>query len=130
MSDSQMLPADKVREQVFEVLDDIQHGRHDWPKTIYVLKETLGVLPAPSVLTMGRVEWDDEEHHLAEADTKAAGKVVMLSQDVGDDGEPDGWITCSIGGVAETFPKHQLAPTGRKFLLYPGYAEPADGTPK
>lgn len=63
--------------------------------------------------TMADVEWDDDEHYLAEAETNGV-KVVMLAQH-GD------VIRCiqppNAGGIVVGLPRQELTPTGRRYTL-------------
>ncbi|MCG7247476.1 hypothetical protein MHK03_05995 [Corynebacterium simulans] len=72
----------------------------------YILSHT----PAP---TMAEVEWDDDKHYLAEAETNGV-KVVMLAQH-GD------VIRCiqppNAGGIVVGLPRQELTPTGRRYTL-------------
>lgn len=83
--------------------------------------ELANILPAPiAPTTMAEIEWDDEEHHLAEATAAWSeghpSNVVMLAK-FGK------WITvCQsdsyYSGLRELRPDI-LTPTGRKFRLVP-----------
>lgn len=74
-----------------------------------VIKKAL--LPIPPE-TMAEVEWDDEKHYLADAETESGVKVIMLSQS-GD------FIRCiqppNAGDVVIGFPREELTPTGRHY---------------
>lgn len=72
-------------------------------------------LPPKPQPTMAEVEWDDEEHYLAEAEYIDCGKVIMLYRD-----EDDGLIQCQIiGGKHSAFFAYSgnLTPTGRRYTL-------------
>ena len=73
------------------------------------------ILATTTPQTMAEVEWDDEEHYLAEAEYIDCGKVIMLYRD-----EDDGLIQCQIiGGKHSAFFAYSgnLTPTGRRFTL-------------
>lgn len=81
--------------------------------TIKYIINTLekSLLPKPK-RTMAEIQWDNEEHYLAEAETEDGIKVVMLSQN-GD------FIRCiqppNAGDVVMGLPKKDLTPTGRYY---------------
>lgn len=62
--------------------------------------------------TMAEVEWDDELHYMAEAETEDGIKVVMLSQS-------RDFIRCiqppNAGDVVIGLPREELTPTGRYY---------------
>ena len=62
--------------------------------------------------TMAEVEWDDDKHYLAEAETESGVKVVMLSQN-------RDFIRCiqppNAGDVVIGVPSEDLTPTGRRY---------------
>ena len=72
----------------------------------------LRALPPEPQPTMADIEWDDELHHLAEAETESGVKVVMLSQS-------RDFIMCiqppNAGDVVIGLPKKDLTPTGRRY---------------
>lgn len=74
--------------------------------SLSVIKKAL--LPKPK-RTMADLEWDNEEHYLAEAETEDGIKVVMISQH-GD------FISCTQPRNAVIgLPKEELTPTGRYY---------------
>lgn len=75
----------------------------------------LAALPPRPQLTMADVEWDDEEHYLAEAKSLFHGNVVMIEKDT-----EDGLIQCiSAGGIGGVFvtPPEALTLTGKRYIL-------------
>lgn len=77
--------------------------------SLSVIKKAL--LPKPK-RTMDDLEWDNEQHYLAEAETEDGVKVVMLSQS-------RDFIRCiqppNAGDVVIGLPKEELTPTGRYY---------------
>ena len=73
---------------------------------------TLAALPTKPQPTMAEVEWDDDKHYLAEAETESGVKVVMLSQN-------RDFIRCiqppNAGDVVIGVPSEDLTPTGRRY---------------
>lgn len=69
-------------------------------------------LPPKPRPTMAEVEWDDDKHYLAEAESESGVKVVMLSQN-------RGFIRCiqppNAGDVVIGVPSEDLTPTGRRY---------------
>lgn len=70
------------------------------------------VLPPKPQPTMAEIEWDDDKHYLAEAETESGVKVVMLSQN-------RDFIRCiqppNAGDVVIGVPSEDLTPTGRRY---------------
>lgn len=64
--------------------------------------------------TMAEIEWDDDEHYLAEAEHPGWGKVIMLG--IGEEKLIDVFIphlrksNCIV-------PRRNLTPTGRRYVL-------------
>lgn len=69
-------------------------------------------LPPRPQPTMAEIEWDDDEHFLAEAESESGVKVVMLSQN-------RDFIRCiqppNAGDVVIGVPSEDLTPTGRRY---------------
>ena len=80
----------------------------DWNETI---KAALPPKPQP---TMADIEWDDEQHYLAEAEHPGWGKVIMLG--LGEEKLIDVFIphlrksNCIV-------PRGNLTPTGKRYAL-------------
>ena len=69
------------------------------------------ILAHTNPLTMAEVEWDDNEHFLAEAVTLGGSKVIMLwAATMGN-------ISIINGGIVGTIRSEELTPTGRKYEL-------------
>lgn len=69
-------------------------------------------LPPRPRPTMAEIEWDDDKHYLAEAESESGVKVVMLSQN-------RDFIRCiqppNAGDVVIGVPSEDLTPTGRRY---------------
>lgn len=69
-------------------------------------------LPPKPQPTMAEIEWDDDKHYLAEAESESGVKVVMLSQN-------RDFIRCiqppNAGDVVIGVPSEDLTPTGRRY---------------
>ncbi|MDU4729961.1 MAG: hypothetical protein E6Y04_08325 [Corynebacterium sp.] len=77
------------------------------------LRQTiLAALPPKPQPTMAEIEWDDDKHYLAEAESESGVKVVMLSQS-------RDFIMCiqppNAGDVVIGLPQKDLTPTGRRY---------------
>lgn len=74
-----------------------------------IVRDALPPKPQP---TMAEIEWDDDKHYLAEAESESGVKVVMLSQS-------RDFIRCiqppNAGDVVIGVPKKDLTPTGRRY---------------
>lgn len=80
-------------------------------------QEILTALPEKPRPTMAEIEWDDDEHYLAEAEHPGWGKVIMLG--IGEEKLIDVFIphlrksNCIV-------PRRNLTPTGRRYVLQEG----------
>lgn len=109
-----------TREEIIRAYQTLNHlcdclevGCTFGPATIKASKNAIekALLPKPK-RTMAEIQWDNEEHYLAEAETENGIKVVMLSQD-------ENVIKCiqppNAGDVVIRLPKKELTPTGRHY---------------
>ncbi|WP_284850083.1 hypothetical protein [Corynebacterium rhinophilum] len=64
--------------------------------------------------TMAEIEWDDDKHHLAEAEDEHGIRMIMVSDELD-------FIRCmqppNVGGIVLGVPKKDLTPTGRRYVL-------------
>ena len=108
-----------TRKQTIEAHDALKklenaayRGEKEW-NSIYWKNLILAALPPKPAPTMADIEWDSEQHYLAEAETENGIKVVMLSQD-------ENVIKCiqppNAGDVVIRLPKKELTPTGRHYI--------------
>jgi len=74
-------------------------------------------LPEKPRPTMAEIEWDEEEHFLAEAEDEHGIRMIMVSDELD-------FIRCmqppSAGGIVLGVPKKDLTPTGRRYVLQEG----------
>lgn len=74
----------------------------------------LKALPPKPQPTMAEVEWDDDKHHLAEAEDEHGIRMIMVSDELD-------FIRCmqppNAGGIVLGVPKKDLTPTGRRYTL-------------
>lgn len=84
--------------------------------TRYVEMAILKALPPKPKLTMGDIEWDDDEHYMAEAEHHLHGLVTMIGP-VGIRGN----IQCTFrndDGINTVYvSRDYLTPTGRNYRL-------------
>lgn len=78
--------------------------------------EILAALPPLPQPTMAEVEWDDDEHYLAEAEHPGWGKVIMLGM------TPDSRVVRTFTKKDGAFhfpsvPPKSLTPTGKRYTL-------------
>ena len=74
------------------------------------------VLPPRPQLTMAEIEWNDDEHFLAEAEDESCSSVIMLQQS-----KETGNIQAILKGTIKSYliyqrPEH-LTPTGKRYTL-------------
>lgn len=102
-----------------EALEDMHHiarkTTEKWDEegiTDFWKSLILRALPPKPQPTMADIEWDDDKHYLAEAESESGVKVVMLSQS-------RDFIMCiqppNAGDVVIGLPKKDLTPTGRRY---------------
>jgi len=77
---------------------------------------TLAALPTKPQPTMADIEWNDDEHYLAEAEDESCSSVIMLQQS-----KETGNIQAILKGTIKSYliyqrPEH-LTPTGKRYTL-------------
>lgn len=77
--------------------------------------EILKVLPPRPQPTMAEVEWDDDEHYLAEAEHPDFGKVIMLGLNARS--LIDFFAPKRYSSRFKEVPPEDLTPTGRRYTL-------------
>lgn len=86
----------------------------DTEKFLMWKNEILKVLPPKPQPTMAEVEWDDDKHHLAEAEDEHGIRMIMVSDELD-------FIRCmqppNAGGIVLGVPKKDLTPTVRRYVL-------------
>ena len=99
-----------TREDIIAAHEALEKLCDRLPATRAAKESILRALPPKSQLTMAEVEWDDDKHYLAEAESESGVKVVMLSQN-------RDFIRCiqppNAGDVVIGVPSEDLTPTGR-----------------
>lgn len=80
----------------------------------------LDVLPPIPEPTMAEIEWDEDQHYLAEART-SHGPVIMLAK-VYDSADGETYIRCITkdsdkDAVLNIYPASRLIPTGKRYTL-------------
>lgn len=73
-----------------------------------LIREFLPPIPQP---TMAEIEWDDDVHHLAEAEHESGDAVVMLWKDA------SGRINVLGNGFVASVYTNLLTPTGKRYAL-------------
>ena len=108
----QILNAHEALEELKNVALSAADFCGDTEKYLAWKSEIIAALPPKPQPTMAEVEWDDDKHYLAEAETENGIKVVMLSQN-------DDFIRCiqppNAGDVVIGLPQKDLTPTGRRY---------------
>ncbi|MDK8898159.1 hypothetical protein ACUY2G_12260 [Corynebacterium guaraldiae] len=75
----------------------------------------LAALPPRPQPTMAEIEWDDDEHYLAEAEHKSCGKVIMLGPD--EEGLIEFFIPEACASRYDAAYPGSLTLTGRRYEL-------------
>lgn len=79
---------------------------------VYAMKSLiLAALPPRPQPTMAEVEWDDDKHYLAEAETEMGTKVIMLWETIPER------IAIIEDGVMGYVRHEYLTPTGKRYTL-------------
>ena len=103
--------------RAYEALDDICNlvimGR-GYPANEY-RNLILAALPPHPQPTMAEVEWDDDEHYLAEAEQNIHGKVIMLGLD--ENGMIEYFTPHSRECRYDAAYRKTLTPTGKRYML-------------
>ena len=112
---AQILNAHEALEELKNVALSAADFCGDTEKYLAWKSEIIAALPPRPQPTMAEVEWDDDEHHLVEAEHDSLGKVVMLHP------APDTRIRClrkwyGPYRVYSLIPAH-LTPTGKRYDL-------------
>lgn len=107
----EIIDAHKTLEYLIKNLYDIPLEEAKHTTSYERLAKFLPPKPQP---TMDEVEWDDEKHYLAEAETPELGKVVMLRK-------TGGLIECAIKPYTPRtkgaiWPE-KLTPTGKRYTF-------------
>lgn len=101
-----------TRQQIIAAHEALEKVYGRLPGTRYAKMTILAALPPKPQPTMADIEWDDDKHYLAEAESESGVKVVMLSQH-------EDFIRCiqppNAGDVVIGVPKKDLTPTGRRY---------------
>lgn len=77
-----------------------------------IVRSCLPPIPRP---TMADVEWDDEKHYLAEAESDYFGTVIMLAKN--EDGHIEFFDPKSNTSRTDESLTRTLTPTGRRYTL-------------
>lgn len=85
----------------------------DFNKQNELLDDVLKVLPPNTVTTMADIEWDDNEHFMAEAEHPDHGTVIMLDTNKFNN---ISCVTCDDRMAFSADPQ-LLVPTGRRYIL-------------
>lgn len=101
-----------TRQEIINAHEALEKVYERLPGTRYAKMAILAALPPKPRPTMAEIEWDDNKHYLAEAETESGVKVVMLSQS-------KDFIRCiqppNAGDVVIGVPSEDLTPTGRRY---------------
>lgn len=90
---------------------------HDEMDQILAWDTAIGaILPPPPQPTMAEVEWDDDKHYLAEAESFRFGKVVMLGNSWAHE-QIDILVNNDQGIGFQLEHPADLTPTGKRYTL-------------
>jgi len=89
--------------------------RHAGYRPTEFKRAILAALPQQPLPTMAEVEWDDDDHYLAEAEHKSCGKVIMLGLD--EDGLVEFFIPKARASRYDAAYRGSLTLTGRRYEL-------------
>ena len=105
-----------TRQEIIEAYDALEKLCQRLPATRAAKEPILRALPPKPRPTMAEVEWDDDEHYLAEAEHPEWGKVIMLGE-----GRTPGFIRIIRGKENDAFwgtaAPYNLTPTGKRYTL-------------
>lgn len=97
----------------YSALDDLRDNALEWEgiKAQKQYDAVLKILPPIPRPTMAEVEWDDDEHYLAEAEFKGYGPAIMLWETTSER------ISVIRGGLVWAACREELTPTGKRYTL-------------
>lgn len=95
---------------------DHSFSGHTWDLISHLLENVQEALPPKPQPTMAEVEWDDDEHYLAEAEHGVYSGVIMLSK---NSLSGNIRVLAKVGAANEvrTVEAVELTPTGRRYTL-------------
>ena len=82
------------------------------PRTRAIIEHVLPPCPRP---TMAEVEWDDDKHYLAEAESDLFGTVIMLAKN--EDGHIEFFVPKEKSSRTDESLTRTLTPTGKRYEL-------------
>ena len=108
-----MTESKPTHEDIIDAHDALEKLCDRLPATRAAKESILRALPPKPQPTMAEVEWDDEEHYLAEAQHMHSGRVIMLTQ------VDDSAIKClkKDNGYTFTACSDFLKPTGKRYAF-------------
>lgn len=103
-----------TRQEIIDAHEALEELCNRLPGTRYAKMAILAALPPKPRPTMAEVEWDDDKHHLAEAEDEHGIRMIMVSDELD-------FIRCmqppNAGGIVLGVPKKDLTPTGRRYVI-------------
>ena len=108
---AQILNAHEALEELKNVALNAADFCGDTEKYLAWKSEIIAALPPRPQPTMAEVEWDDDKHYLAEAETEMGTKVIMLWETTTER------IAIIEDGVMGYVRHEVLTPTGRRYTL-------------
>lgn len=104
-----------TRQEILDAHEELEKLCNRLPGTRRAKMTILAALPPKPRPTMAEVEWDDDEHYLAEAEHPEFGKVIMLglnAYSMIDFFAPERYAS----RFKDTHPAN-LTPTGKRYTL-------------
>ena len=105
-----------TRQEIIDAHEELEKLCNRLPGTRRAKMTILAALPPKPRPTMAEVEWDDEEHYLAEAEHVDWGKVVMLYYD-GQFNRIQYFCKLDEPNMVVCSDPANLTPTGKRYTL-------------
>ena len=112
---AQILNAHEALEELKNVALSAADFCGDTEKYLAWKSEIIAVLPPKPRPTMAEVEWDDDKHYLAEAESDIFGTVIMLSKN--EDGHIEFFVPKEKSSRTDESLTRTLTPTGKRYEL-------------
>ena len=104
-----------TRQEILDAHEELEKLCNRLPGTRRAKMTILAALPAPPQPTMAEVEWDDDKHYLAEAESDIFGTVIMLSKN--EDGHIEFFVPKEKSSRTDESLTRTLTPTGKRYTL-------------
>lgn len=104
-----------TRQEIIDAHEELEKLCNRLPGTRRAKMTILAALPPKPQPTMAEVEWDDDKHYLAEAESDLFGTVIMLAKN--EDGHIEFLVPEGKSFRTDESLTRTLTPTGKRYTL-------------